>query len=103
MTEDLCVVYEPLAPVRLLQDLRERGFDWIAIDAESYEAMGCNILAVRPGVVVMVDGVPAVRRALERARRRGPRLRRLGALAQGRRRADVPHRAAAARLTSCTP
>ena len=27
--------------------------------------MGCNILAVRPGVVVMVDGVPAVRKALE--------------------------------------
>jgi dimethylargininase len=24
------------------------------------------VLAVRPGVVVMVDGVPAVRRALER-------------------------------------
>ena len=29
--------------------------------------MGCNVLAVRPGVVVVVDGVPAVRRALERA------------------------------------
>ena len=28
--------------------------------------MGCNILAVRPGVVVMVDGAPGVRRALER-------------------------------------
>jgi arginine deiminase len=27
--------------------------------------MGCNILAVRPGVVVMVDGVGSVRRALE--------------------------------------
>ena len=27
--------------------------------------MGCNVLAVRPGVVVMVDGVPGVRRALE--------------------------------------
>jgi hypothetical protein len=26
-----------------------------------------NILAVRPGVVVMVDGVPKVRRALESA------------------------------------
>ena len=61
------MIYEPLAPARLLQDLRERGIRWIAIDAESYEAMGCNILAVRPGVVVMVDGVPAVRRALERA------------------------------------
>ena len=28
--------------------------------------MGCNILALQPGVVVMVAGVPAVRRALER-------------------------------------
>ena len=63
--DDLCVVYEPLAPVRLLQDLRARGVDWIAIAHDDYLAMGCNILAVRPGVVVMVDGVPAVRRALE--------------------------------------
>ena len=27
VTEDLCVIYEPLAPVRMLMDLRERGFD----------------------------------------------------------------------------
>ncbi len=66
VTEELCVIYEPLAPVRLLEDLRERGLRWIAIDRADYDAMGCNILAVRPGVVVMVDGVPAVRRALER-------------------------------------
>ena len=65
VSDDLCVVYEPLAPVRLLQDLRARGFDWVAISHDDYLAMGCNILAVRPGVVVMVDGVPAVRRALE--------------------------------------
>ena len=64
-TEDLFVVYEPLAPVRLLQDIKARGIDWIAIDGESYHAMGCNILAVRPGVVVMVDGAPKVRAALE--------------------------------------
>ncbi|MET0817635.1 MAG: arginine deiminase family protein, partial [Solirubrobacteraceae bacterium] len=66
VSDDLCVVYEPLAPVRLLQDLRARGFDWIAISHDDYLAMGCNILAIRPGVVVMVDGVPAVRRELER-------------------------------------
>ena len=66
VAEGLCVVYEPLAPVRLLQDLRARGTDWIAIDHDSYVAMGCNVLAVRPGVVVMVDAAPAVRRALER-------------------------------------
>jgi dimethylargininase len=66
VTEEVCVIYEPLAPVRLLEDLRERGIRWIAIDRDSYDAMGCNILAVRPGVVVMVDGVPTVRRELER-------------------------------------
>jgi N-dimethylarginine dimethylaminohydrolase len=65
-TDELYVVFEPLAPVRLLQDIRARGIEWIAIDHDSYVAMGCNILAVRPGVVVMVDGAPAVRRALER-------------------------------------
>jgi N-dimethylarginine dimethylaminohydrolase len=66
VADGLCVVYEPPAPVRLLQDLRERGTDWIAIDHDSYLAMGCNVLAIRPGVVVMVDAAPAVRRALER-------------------------------------
>jgi N-dimethylarginine dimethylaminohydrolase len=66
VTEDLYVVYEPLAPVRLLQDIRERGAGWIAIDHDSYLAMGCNILAVRPGVVVMVDQAPKVRAALEK-------------------------------------
>jgi N-dimethylarginine dimethylaminohydrolase len=65
VADGLCVVYEPLAPVRLLQDLRARDIEWIAIDHEAYASMGCNILAVRPGVVVMVDAAPGVRRALE--------------------------------------
>jgi N-dimethylarginine dimethylaminohydrolase len=65
VSDRLCVVFEPLAPVRLLNDLRERGIEWIAIDRESYDAMGCNVLAVRPGVAVMVEGAPLVRRALE--------------------------------------
>jgi N-dimethylarginine dimethylaminohydrolase len=64
-TEDLYVVFEPLAPVRLLQDIAERGIDWIAIDEESYHAMGCNVLAVRPGVVVIGESAPRVRRQLE--------------------------------------
>ena len=64
-TEELFIVFEPLAPVRLLQDLKERGIDWIELDEESYHAMGCNVLAVRPGVVVVVDGAPKVRKALE--------------------------------------
>jgi len=66
VTEELYVIYEPLAPVRLLQDIRERGIAWIAIDHDSYVAMGCNILAVRPGVVVMVNSAPKVRDELEK-------------------------------------
>jgi N-dimethylarginine dimethylaminohydrolase len=66
VTDELLVVYEPLAPVRLLEDLRARGFDWIAIDHEDFLAMGCNVLAVRPGVVVMCDASDGVRRALDR-------------------------------------
>jgi N-dimethylarginine dimethylaminohydrolase len=66
VADGLCVIYEPLAPVRLLQDLKARGTDWIAVDRDSYIAMGCNVLAIRPGVVVMVDAAPAVRRELER-------------------------------------
>jgi dimethylargininase len=66
VSEDLLVVYEPLAPVRLLQDLRARGFDWIAIGHDDYLALGCNVLAVRPGVVVICDTARGVRRSLER-------------------------------------
>ncbi len=66
VTDELYVIYEPLAPVRLLQDIRERGIAWIAIDHDSYAAMGCNILAVRPGVVVMVDAAPKVRDELSK-------------------------------------
>lgn len=65
LADDLLVVYEPLAPVRLLDDLRERGHDWIALEPEEYLAMGCNVLCVRPGVVVMVDGVDSLRRRIE--------------------------------------
>ena len=51
--DDLAVVYEKLAPVPLLQALAKRGIEWINVDDEEYVTLGCNILAVRPGVVVM--------------------------------------------------
>src|SRR5919107_2962149 len=36
VTAELCVVFEPLAPVRLLQDLSARGLDWIPIEGDDY-------------------------------------------------------------------
>ncbi len=65
VSDDLLVVYEPLMPVRLLEDLRARGLNWIALDREEYLAMGCNVLCVRPGVVVMVHQAPGARAKLE--------------------------------------
>jgi N-dimethylarginine dimethylaminohydrolase len=62
---ELAVVFEPLAPVSLLEELRERMIRWVPVDPEEYVTLGANVLAVRPGVVVMADGNPRTRRALE--------------------------------------
>jgi dimethylargininase len=65
VTEDLAVVFEPLAPVPLLEELRSRMIRWVAVDPDEYATLAANVLAVRPGVLVMADGNPRTRRALE--------------------------------------
>ncbi len=67
VAHDLALVSEPLAPVPLLEQLDERGVRRIPVDPDEYETLGCNVLAIRPGVVVAVDGNPRTRRALARA------------------------------------
>jgi dimethylargininase len=67
VADDLAVVFEPLAPVPLLQALDDRGIRRIHCAAEELDSQGCNVLAVAPGVVVMTDGNPRTRRALEAA------------------------------------
>jgi dimethylargininase len=64
---DLTVVFEPLAPVPLLQMLADRGYRTVACHPDEFDAQGCNVLAVRPGVVVMADSAPLTRAALEKA------------------------------------
>lgn len=54
--EDLAVVYEPLAPVRLLHELRRRGVDVLPLPEEDNLTLGCNVLAIRPGVAVIASG-----------------------------------------------
>ena len=65
VTDRLYVLFEPLAPVRLLETLRERDIEWIAVSHDEYGRLGTNVLAVAPGVVVVAEGAPEVRRALE--------------------------------------
>jgi dimethylargininase len=65
IADDLAVVYPPLAPVALMQDLAEHGVRVIEVPPDEYATLGCNILAVRPGVLVMCEGNPETRRRLE--------------------------------------
>ncbi len=55
---DLAVVYPPLMPVGLWQLLEELGFRTIAVPEEELATLGCNVLAVRPGVVLIAEGNP---------------------------------------------
>ena len=67
VADDLAVVYLPLLPVglwELLQDLRIR---MIPVPDEEFPSLGCNVLAVRPGVVIMAEGNPATASALSAA------------------------------------
>jgi len=67
VADDLAVVYLPLLPVGLWDLLGEMGIRLIPVPDEELPTLGCNVLAVRPGVCVVAEGNPATRRALERA------------------------------------
>jgi len=54
--KDLALVYERLAPIRLLQALRSRGMELLPLPEEDYLTLGCNVLAIRPGVVAIASG-----------------------------------------------
>jgi N-dimethylarginine dimethylaminohydrolase len=62
--ENLAVVYERLAPVALLQALAARGIERVPVPEEDYLSLGCNVLAVAPGVVVMAAGNDVTAKAL---------------------------------------
>lgn len=54
--DDLAVVYPRLAPVALVQALRSRGIEMISVPEADYHSLGCNVLTIRPGEVVIADG-----------------------------------------------
>jgi dimethylargininase len=67
VADDMAVVYLPQLPVglwELLSDLRIRT---IAVSPKEYARLACNVLAVRPGVVVMVEGNTLTEQALRGA------------------------------------
>ncbi len=67
VADDLAVVYLPLLPVGLWSLLGELGIRLVEVPDEEFATLGCNVLAVRPRVVVIAEGNPRTSAALEAA------------------------------------
>jgi dimethylargininase len=67
VADDLAVVYLPLLPVGLWHLLADLGIRLVTVPDEEFGTLGCNVLAVRPGVVILADGNPRTAAALATA------------------------------------
>ncbi len=67
IADDLAVVYPRLLPAGLWRVLVDLGIRRLEVSDTEFTTLGCNVLAVRPGVCVLADGNPVIRRALESA------------------------------------
>ncbi|MEA2607640.1 MAG: dimethylargininase [Chloroflexota bacterium] len=65
--DDLAVVFPPLLPAGLHAWLGELGIQLVEVPEAEYSSLGCNVLPVRPGVLIVADGNPVTRRRLEAA------------------------------------
>jgi N-dimethylarginine dimethylaminohydrolase len=64
VAEDAAVCFLPLLPAGLFELLREVGMRIVPVPEEEFPSQAPNILAVRPGVLVMMSGNPRTERAL---------------------------------------
>jgi len=62
---DLYLVYSRLLPVPFRKYLLDRQIQFIEVPDEEYDSMGCNVLAVAPRKVIMIEGNPITQKRLE--------------------------------------
>jgi N-dimethylarginine dimethylaminohydrolase len=67
VNDHLAVVYPPLLAVPFWQELQRRGFRLLEVPEGEFATMGPNVLALSPGVCVMLEGNPITKRLLEEA------------------------------------
>jgi N-dimethylarginine dimethylaminohydrolase len=67
VADDLAVVYLPLLPAGLWELLRELGIRMVEVPDAEFATLGCNVLAVRPGVVILAEDNPVTSAALAAA------------------------------------
>ena len=70
LADDLALVFAPLLPAAFYQLLKARGIRLIEAPADEFHAsngLSLNVLPTRPNEVIMVEGFPATRAAMEAA------------------------------------
>lgn len=67
IADDLAVVYSPLMPVIFRNELLKRGYQLVEVPDDEFESMGCNVLALGPRNVVLVEGNPVTQQRLKEA------------------------------------
>ena len=61
---DLAIGYPKLMPVPFVQLLVDRGWRLVEIPDDEFASQGCNVLTIRPGLVVMLEPNPVSRERL---------------------------------------
>lgn len=67
LDRDLALIHKPLIPPGFLDWLAGHGIEFVDVASDEFPAMACNVLALGPRHVVMLDGVPRTRARLEAA------------------------------------
>ncbi len=70
LAADLMLVHYPLLPVRLALEMEQRGIEFVVTPEDEFEAsfgINTNVLALGPRDVVMVEGFPKTKAAMEAA------------------------------------
>lgn len=64
---DIAVVFSPLLPISFRNVLLDRQIRLVEVPENEMDTLGCNVLALKPGVCMMVEGNPVTRAGLEKA------------------------------------
>jgi len=67
LDHDLALIYRPLMPEGFMRWLKARGFSFVEVPEEEFIPMGCNVLALGPRNILMLDRLPETKARLEAA------------------------------------
>lgn len=67
LDRDLALIYRPFMPQSFIDWLHNLGVAFVDVPDDEYPLMGCNVLAIAPRSVIMLENLPAVKTGLEAA------------------------------------